>query len=318
MSDIYFHKYTLQSFTALNKKTNAVERQGCLLRINGGFADLFPWPEFGDETLDQQLAYLSAGKPTLLTQQSLVLAQKDSEYRQHQINPLKKSPPLRNHLLMTSLTADLQIKDFKSVKIKLGRDWSKDIPVLNAWIESNPSILVRLDFNSSLNLTEFGKFVQQCSDLLKQQIEFVEDPMPYIEKDWFRAEELLPLACDFEWDKAFSAAKTSVPFHVLIAKPARRALLEISTRAKDFNLAIVVTSSMDHPVGCLQALTQALELKKDPELRLLDAGCLSWNQYSEKIFSSQIDVSGPYVLGTPGFGVGFEQTLEKLKWMKLQ
>jgi o-succinylbenzoate synthase len=53
-------------------------RHGALIRVDGGFADIHPWPELGDLPLDQQLALLARDETTPLTQASLEFASIDA------------------------------------------------------------------------------------------------------------------------------------------------------------------------------------------------------------------------------------------------
>ena len=56
-------------------------RRGALLRVDGGFADVHPWPELGDANLDDQLALLARGETTPLTRASLQFASIDAAAR---------------------------------------------------------------------------------------------------------------------------------------------------------------------------------------------------------------------------------------------
>ena len=56
-------------------------RRGALIRVDGGFADVHPWPELGDAPLDEQLALLARGETTPLTRASLHWARVDADAR---------------------------------------------------------------------------------------------------------------------------------------------------------------------------------------------------------------------------------------------
>ena len=61
---MFVHRYTL-------RMRSGVVREGALLRVNDGFADVHPWPTLGDAPLDEQLALLARGELTPLTRASL-------------------------------------------------------------------------------------------------------------------------------------------------------------------------------------------------------------------------------------------------------
>src|SRR5712692_10341282 len=81
ISSIWTARYTLVPRRALNARSVAAPRHGSLLRVDDGFADLFPWPELGDVPLDEQLALLERGLTTPLTSRSLQLASVDGAAR---------------------------------------------------------------------------------------------------------------------------------------------------------------------------------------------------------------------------------------------
>src|SRR5687767_10845778 len=66
---IFVHRYTLGP------------RRGALIRVNGGFPDVHPWPELGDAPPDDQLALLEREETTPLTRASLHCARVDGEAR---------------------------------------------------------------------------------------------------------------------------------------------------------------------------------------------------------------------------------------------
>jgi len=68
---MWIHRYTLKPRRPLSALAGARPREGALLRVGEGFADVHPWPELGDAPLDEQLALLSHGQTTPLTRRSL-------------------------------------------------------------------------------------------------------------------------------------------------------------------------------------------------------------------------------------------------------
>ena len=289
-----------------------ITRKGTLISSAGGYADLFPWPEFGDLDLDQQLHLLKKGKPTPLAQRSFKLAIKDGEWRKAGINPIRNND-VENHFLINDFSeADIP-SGFQTLKIKMMENFRIQIPFLEKWADRN--FKIRLDFNSSLTFENFLNFSNALSANLKNQIDFVEDPFPYSLENWKAANEQLPLACDFEqpnvdWNQSV------FPFTTVIYKPARQDRSQIQGPLAS-GLNLVVTSSMDHPMGCLHALVESIELKKEFGSQILDAGCMSWPIYGTNDYTEKIKVSGSKVIDVEGLGIGFDRILQRLPWIPI-
>ncbi|HKR62837.1 MAG TPA: hypothetical protein VJZ00_03815 [Thermoanaerobaculia bacterium] len=210
---VFVHRYRLVPRRAHGLLTRP--REGALLRVQRrvdvGFADLHPWPELGDATLDEQLALLARGAPTLQARASLRFAALDADARRRGVSLFDGLTIPESHWPGNEPPAE-----FDTIKIK----GLQPVP---------PRVRVRIDFNASLTAEEFLRL-----ELPREQIDFVEDPCPYDEVGWRRLREKtgLRLALDrFEGDA-----------DVLIHKPALGAEFP---KHRD----VVVTSYMDHPVG---------------------------------------------------------------------
>ncbi|HVE69807.1 MAG TPA: enolase C-terminal domain-like protein [Thermoanaerobaculia bacterium] len=200
------HRYTLHS-------RRGPARTGALLRVDGGFADVHPWPELGDAPLDEQLALLARGETTPLTRASLRLARLDAEARGRGVS------------LFEGLTIPLShwpgndpAPGFDTIKTK-------------GVTEFPDGVRIRIDFNARLTADEL---VRIAATLPRERIDFIEDPCPYDEQVWrdLRERTGLRLALDrFAGDA-----------DLLVYKPA------LQTQWPAHN-DIVVTSYMDHPVG---------------------------------------------------------------------
>src|SRR5258708_24582201 len=79
--DCYFWRYELAPKRRLSAIARDAPREGALIRIGDGFADVHPWPELGDLPLDDQLALLARGETTALTRQSLSFVSIDERAR---------------------------------------------------------------------------------------------------------------------------------------------------------------------------------------------------------------------------------------------
>ena len=95
---------------------------------------------------------------------------------------------------------------------------------------------------------------------------------------------------------------------VLIVKPAVQELPRIA-------LPIVITSSMDHPVGQFGAAYVAAK-----HASLIDARCGLFTHvlYEPNEFSEAIRTDGSRLLPPAGTGVGFDALLERMPWERLR
>jgi hypothetical protein len=75
-----------------------------------------------------------------------------------------------------------------------------------------------------------------------------------------------------------------------------------------------VTSSLDHPVGVAHASIVAGIIKKNTINRILDCGCYTTKLYKPNEFSIKIKDQGPYILNSPGMGIGFDDLLGGISW----
>lgn len=207
---MHIHRYELVPNVG---RASARPREGALLRVDDGFADVHPWPELGDAPLDEQLALLARGETTPLTRASLRLAKLDAGARRRGVS------------LFEGLTIPLSHwpgndppPAFDTIKTK-------------GVTEFPPNVRIRIDFNARLTAEEFLRIAET---LLPDRIDFIEDPCPYEAQVWreLRARTGLRLALDrFEGNA-----------DVLVHKPA------LQTDWPSHN-DVVVTSYMDHPVG---------------------------------------------------------------------
>lgn len=210
---IWVHRYTLVPRRRLSGVATVGIREGALIRVDDGFADVHPWPELGDAPLDEQLALLARGETTPLTRASLRLAQLDEGARRRGVSLFEGLTIPESHW-----PGDDPPEGFDTVKIK--------------GVMAVPEhVRIRIDFNATLTPDEF---VRVAETLPKERIDFVEDPCPYDPKVWreLRARTGLRLAID-----RFDGVAD-----IVVHKPALR--VEWPDHED-----VVVTSYMDHPVG---------------------------------------------------------------------
>lgn len=320
---ISYSPYQLEPRQSLNAKSSSAPREGALIRWEDqgqvGYADLFPWPELGDAPLSEHIQSLKSGHPSSLAQQSCALARKDAEARTRGV-ALGGSHRLRNNALVPDLNSvsllDLERwweSGFRSLKIKCGRDPQGEAATLVRWL-SHRKFQLRLDFNAG-SVRDLEQFVEAFPSRWDSHIQYVEDPCDFDEEVWKALSERWDLAVDFEWDKMKSLSEP--PVKVVILKPARQNVDEVISWVSERKLSVVVTSGMDHPVGVAHALSVALDLEQTPGLRTLEGGCLTLDVYHESEFSAAFARQGPEMGMPSGTGIGFDELLEKQKWISI-
>jgi len=276
---MWFCSYALKPRRALSALAGARTRYGALIRTESGFADVHPWPELGDATIEEQLTRLARNETTPLTAASLRLAQADSEARERGVSLFAGLTIPESHW-----SGDDPPHSFDTAKVK---DASK-LP---------DRVRLRIDFNATLTAEEFEAIAKR---LPRDRIDFVEDPCPYDAKTWkaLRDRTGLRLALDR------SFAEDGVD--VVVVKPA---IQEVPQTAKE----IVVTSYMDHPVGQLGAAYVAANHATSSR-----CGLVTHVLYDRNEFSEQLELDGMRLVPPRGTGVGFDDVLERLPWRRLR
>lgn len=211
MESCFYWRYELVPKRRLS--AIAGRREGALIRVGDGFADVHPWPELGDDPLEAQLALLARGETTELTSRSLHFAALDAAARASSRSLFEGLTIPPSHWPGSDPPPSFDVAKVKS-------------------IEQLPErVRLRIDFNATLSADEFLRL-----RLPRERIDFVEDPCPYDAATWrmLRERTGLRLALDR------FVAEESVD--VLVVKPA---LQEMPRSSRE----IVVTSYMDHAVG---------------------------------------------------------------------
>ena len=294
------HEYALVPRRRLNARAIEGARRGALIRVDGGFADIHPWPELGDAKLEEQLALLARGETTALTRRSLAFARMDAEARREGRSLFEGLQIPESHWL---LFGDDVPPAFDTVKVKMPCALDRSLARYR----------LRLDFNAALTAEEFGRFLDALDPDLN--IEFVEDPCPYDPRTWRELRKRVRLAADRERGEEAD---------VLVIKPA---VDDVPHDPRE----IVVTSYMDHPVGQLFAAYVAAEecgrlvRTSDPTSgrdvrspRLSDrCGLLTHLVYEPNAFSERLRIDGTRLVPPGGTGIGFDDLLGNLPWRTL-
>lgn len=328
---ISYCPYTLNPRRPLNSVSAKKERSGVLLKVEWsgrgivGYSDLHPWVELGDQDLTQQLEGLKSGTLSELSRQSLKLAWRDAELRQSRRNIFANGSAIKNNYILPdgsfddqALLKSLRQDGFDTVKLKMGRDLPSELASLASVVAAG--FRVRLDFNASIDFKTYLGFIKNLSSSVRDAIEYVEDPFPFDFQLWNEARQYAPLALDnFGTQVPWAAWNqfSSLPFDVLILKPAKTDFETVVHLAYKHNLKLTVTNYMDHPVGSMHALGIAMKLKQEHGDKVLQAGCFTHHLYEQNLFSQHLTTSGAFIQPVAGMGVGFDSLLETLPWQIL-
>jgi O-succinylbenzoate synthase len=283
---IWASRYTLQPRASLSAKARGGLREGALIRVetlnSEGFADLHPWTELGDLSLDHQLESLAAvplqgaDAATPLVKRALAIAELDGEARQKRTSCFQGLTLPRNHYLATDLLAldagrlaDIQSDGFRAVKVKIGRDLEAELAQLKRLVLAGPGLSWRFDFNGTLTPARFEDFALALGreSSLARAIEFIEDPVAWAPQVWaeLQAKTALPLALDRGGEALLGAHEEQGPrddslalaARWLIIKPAVQDPKRMAAIARRFGWRIAVTSYLDHPLGQVAASLEA-------------------------------------------------------------
>jgi len=311
-------------------------RVGSLLRIEWqeafGYADLHPWPEFGDFYIKEQLKTLAdfQKSPTTIVlprilQRSLYFSQRDAQARFEKKSLFEDIEVPDSHYLITredevavNHIEKIIQSGFTKIKVKIGGDplmAAVSISQLASYLVSIRPLQLRLDVNARWSVSEFKEFIEKIPADLKSIIEFIEDP-------FHSAPELWPAlsrqyAVSFARDFADDLERDHLDYRVRILKPAVADIQKIA-EAEAEDVRFVVTSYLDHPVGQVCAAFEAAELKKKYGNRVLQCGLLSQNAYEQNDFSEQMAARGPKFPEVGGHGFGFDEILTNIRWQQIK
>ncbi|MEM7647226.1 MAG: hypothetical protein AAF203_09970, partial [Pseudomonadota bacterium] len=235
-------------------------RKGYLLKVQtqdfeAGYADIFPWPEFGDDSFTEIPQKIKRESLSPLLQKSFLFAEKDGRARQEG-QSLYLQKPLNNHYLLglsepvdSSQVSAIRERGFDTVKIKLSGDFSRAM----GWVRecASQGLRLRLDFNRRGSREQLDHLAE-----LAPSIDFIEDPFERSES-WLEIEKSSPelwkkLAFDHP---GFAYNKVKTNWQVI--KPAKQSHLSVQASQ------IVYTSYLDHPVGMIHGMIEASDSGTD-------------------------------------------------------
>ncbi len=333
---VWFFPYELHPIGDLSRIQSTHPRQGALLRVEdqggcSGFSDCHPLQEFGDAPISEQLNLLKEGWSNGLLEASFYFAQLDREARRDGISLFADLEIPMSHKLIVSGAQRRKILNkieesvdaqFRVFKFKMGFDLSFESELLNVLTENfsdrflESDLSLRVDFNETLSGERFIEFAEKLNSQSCLQIDFVEDPTPFEASLW--KELSISSKLQFAVDRAFSSVTSWEPLNefVVIYKPARSSYGRWEDSCVGSRSRVVVTSSMDHPLGQMAAAYVGARIKQQGRQNEV-CGLLTHEMFEKSEFSEQVHTSGPSLLPASGTGFGFDDTLEKLPWKRL-
>lgn len=301
-------------------------REGALLRVRfegdmTGYADLHPWPEFGHPPLGQQLESLGSDNPAALARIALRHARADAAARHAGISLFAGLPSVRSHALFTDWTetprdafARCAADGYAAAKLKVGLDPEGEAGALNKL--SGLGIRWRLDANARFSAGGLAAWLGQLAPAAQANIEFLEDPCAYHPSQWADLSSRTGLELAADWE----APRVEPPWPgagIAVIKPASQDAFPLALAAAHAGMEIVVTHSMDHPLGRAAALWTAMRLRQRHGDLVRDGGLQGAGLYEQDAFSAAIAERGPEAVPPAGTGFGFDEILSGLKWEPL-
>lgn len=282
--------------------------------FRAGYADCRPWPVFKDVSVEQHIEMLEQRKLNALLKRSVFFAHIDGVAREEKRSLWPKHVRLRSHFTfidVAQLSSDdllqkIREQGFRTLKLKVGRDLSKEIPLCLRLAEKN-WFRLRLDFNG----VDAEPFLKQMSSLFLSQVELIEDPGAFNATQWLMLQKKygIKTALDQASGHNTKSAREEKSRFAKIIKPARENQL---ARAQD-----VISNSLDHPVGQCFAALQAQHSVQRLGQQTRDYGLQSAHLFEPNAYFSQMSTQTAYFQPIPGTGIGFDDLLEREPWTEI-
>ena len=294
----------LKSAGVLNARTGRTLYEGALIREGEGFGCVHPWPELGDPSLQECLEDLSGARKVPLVRRALDCVAADGQARREGRSLFEGVEVPLSHATLPRFD-DEAVREavgrgFTHVKVKAGRGCIGEFERLRKLVGEWPELRWRVDLNGTGREEELGAILNSWTVVERAAIDFLEDPFEFVGENWKRAQK--------EWGVDFGndqwVEKEKGESRVVILKPA---VQEVSF----FQQRRVVTSYMDHPVG--QAFA-AFEAARAGITEV--SGLQTHGVFERDIFTEELGEVGPIFRTPEGTGLGFDNSLEKLPWVR--
>lgn len=305
--NIFLSPYQLQPKISLNAKSGLGWREGCLVKVVEdeyfGVADLFTWPEFGDDSWQEEIKNNST-----LFRRALELATIDLKARQEKRSLLQSNPIENNFLVLDFLNPTIEIN--KTVKIKGNYEIQKLADFLNSH-----KATYRIDFNSILSVEEFDDFLNLLNPETIKNTEYIEDPTVWNNIDWNRWNKKIPLALDWSTLDPFNDVES---WTTLVVKPNRQNAEVLLQECRLRNKSITVTSSMGHPVGLMHDLAWVQRNLNSEGVQ----GLLTLDAYEKTPFHAYLKQNEAFLAATEAnlkqTGIGMTEAITTLSWSSIR
>lgn len=286
----------------------------------GGVGCIHPWPCFGDAALEEELAALARGRPLRLGARALACAEADSRARQEGRSLFDGITIPPSHYLWGGEELGRQAEEvaaggYSAVKLKVGGD-PKAVFTHLTEVAELVEVPLRLDFNAALTASEARGLFRSLGTDLRRRIDLVEDPCPYDSDGWQAlAEETgIDLALDWGFEAGLEQGVLPPGVALGVFKPARDDGEKLGAHP------VLVTSSMDHPIGQMWAAWWAARVASGlvPGVTARGCGLLTHGHFCGDPALDLVRQEGSRLLPPAGTGVGFDDYLEELAWEDLK
>ena len=315
--DVWISIYRLRSRGFLNSLSSRREFGGVLIRVGDGYGCIHPWPELGDPPLEKCLDDLRGRRMWPIVRRALRCAEYDNAARVAEESLFEEMEVPRSHATLVNADAVEMAAaveaGFDAVKMKAGRDLASELIFMEKMLAVYPQVRWRLDFNERLDPETAGAFLAGLSADALRAIDFIEDLCPYSESVW---EELwkrhrVRLAVDRESAPQRKAAQ------VMVIKPAVDEPFPLAEAAAMNGQAVVMTSYMDHPLGQAFAAWDAARTGLMFPGIIGTCGLQTHHLFENDAFTEALGGWKPEFNAPEGTGLGFDEPLKSLKWVKL-
>jgi O-succinylbenzoate synthase len=313
-----FHHYALTPKATPNRLSSTNKRSGALINVKfkghsrEGFADLFPWPELGDEPLELQVQSLIQGTPLRLAAASLTWAFYEAKAASLG-KQLTSETAYPCHKTVLSHAQEIE-PCFQIAKLKISSETIGDWESIEALRNKYPKLKWRFDFNGLFKTKEEAhSFYKKLSPAMLDAIDFLEDPYSselMEDSEALKVFQDLVIAVDRNpTPKALSVNK------IWVIKPVYFSPDYLLNEVRHFPGKVVITSNMDHALGQLIALHSAKEIANTLRDRLLPGGLLTQENFAFYPEMNWVETKQNQLQPTSlGLGWGPIDELLKLSW----
>lgn len=315
--DIWISPYRLRSRGFLNSVSARREFEGVLIRAGEGYGCIHPWPELGDPSLGKCLDDLKERRFWSIVRRAMRCAEFDNAARTAEESLFEEMEVPRSHATLVKADAKelaLAVESgFDTVKMKAGRDLEAEGAFLAAMRAEYPALKWRLDFNESLDPETAESFIGGLPPEVRKAVDFLEDICPFSESAWEKLWKThrVPLAVDRDSGPHRKAAQYTV------IKPAVDEPFLLAEGAAMNSQRVVMTSYMDHPFGQAFAAWEAARNSLVFPGLIGTCGLQTHHLFEKNAFVEQLGEWKPEFKAPGGTGLGFDDELAALPWVKL-